>query len=164
MRTDLQLSRSPPSHWLSPNHNGYSSLSGSEDQSCWIHSPSAGNPINLQEELFHGATLSSHLNIYSQPPWLSLLTNCASLFLTSSFISRLHPSFSSHHMSPAHLYSIFVPSYLRWSDSLSSPSSRRFFWDLRSSLWLQRNWLQRRSAVGEDTIHAVQKLFRLLCF
>lgn len=93
MRTDLQLSQSPQSHWLSPNHNGYSSLSGSEDQSCWIHSPSAGNPINLQEELFHGATLSSHLNIYSQPPWLSLLTNCASLFLTSSFISRLHPCF-----------------------------------------------------------------------
>ncbi len=56
----------PLTHWLAPNHVGDSSLSGSEDQSCWMHSPSAGNPINLQEELFHGAILSSHLNIYSQ--------------------------------------------------------------------------------------------------
>lgn len=50
-------------HWLTPNDVGDSFLSGSEDQSCWMHSPSSGNPINLQEELFHGAILSSHLNI-----------------------------------------------------------------------------------------------------
>lgn len=44
------------------------------------------------------------------------------------------------------------------SPLLSSRPSRRFFRDLRSSLWLQRDWLQRRSAVGEKTSHAVQIL------
>lgn len=46
---------------------------------------------------------------------------------------------------------------LVWIDLLSSPPCfRRFFWDLRSSLWLQRYRLQRRSAVGEEGALAEQ--------
>lgn len=64
------------------------------------------------------------------------------LFLFQSFLPYvLHPFAVSSHFLPV-IFCIF----------------RRFFWDLRSAVWLQWNWLQRRSTVGEDT---VQKLFCL---
>lgn len=110
-------------HRLTPDHNGDSSLSGSEDQSCWIHSPSAGNPINLQEELCHCAILSSHLNIYS----LSL-SDYLRLTL-SDFLFQLWPALShlNPFICPTPIFILFVISYLLWSDSLSSPFFRRFF-------------------------------------
>lgn len=61
-------------------------------------------------------------------------------------------TFSFLLMSSSCLYSSVTISHMLWSDSMSSLSSRRFFRDLRSSLWLQRNWLQRRSAVGECAV------------
>lgn len=100
---------------------------------------------------------------------LSLLTICVSLFLTSSFISGLHySSLSFLHTSSTQLYSILVISDLLWSGLdwlvVFSPLFRRFFWDLCSSLWLQRNCLQRRSPMGKDAVQAVQKHCSLLCF
>lgn len=70
-------------------------LSGPEGQSCWIRLPSVGNPVNLQERLFRGETLSSHLNIYSQPAALCRQTLPHSPRLPSPFIHCLRPSFSS---------------------------------------------------------------------
>lgn len=109
--TDANFGRATP--WPTPDHNGDSSLSGSEDQSCWIRSPSAANPINLQE----GPAL---LLIFTPSSVL-----CPSLLILYGLISLCFPFF------------------------------RRLLWDLRSSMWLQWNWLQRRSTVGEDAVQSV---------
>lgn len=143
--TDANFGRATP--WPMPDHNGDSSLSGSEDQSCWIRSPSAANPINLQEELCHCAIPSSHLDIYN----LSR-SDCLRLLLSDSLF-QLWPA----------LLLIFTASYVLCPSflilygliSLSFPFFRRLLWDLRSSMWLQRNWLQRRSTVGEDAVQSV---------
>lgn len=107
-------------HRLAAHHVGDSSLSGSEDQSCWMHSSFAGNPINLQEELFHGAILSSHLNFYSQSLSLRADYLCRAL---PHFLFHLWPalslSFSLLHTSSARLNPVLVISYLCWIDLLS---------------------------------------------
>ena len=114
-------------HRLAPHHVRDSSLSGSEDQSCWMHSSFAGNPINLQEELFHGAILSSHLNFYSQSLSLSADYLCRAL---PHFLFHLWParslSFSLLHTSSARLNPVLVISYLCWIDLLSPHLSGGF--------------------------------------
>lgn len=88
---------------------------------CWMHFPSVGNPINLQEELFHGAILSSHLNIYSQSADYLCLT-------LSDFFFDLCPCTLSPFHSFIRPLPIFIISLacliccsLLWIDLLSSP-------------------------------------------
>uniref|UniRef100_A0A671X7F4 Capping protein regulator and myosin 1 linker 3 n=1 Tax=Sparus aurata TaxID=8175 RepID=A0A671X7F4_SPAAU len=85
-----------------------------------MHSSFAGNPINLQEELFHGAILSSHLNFYSQSLSLRADYLCRAL---PHFLFHLWPalslSFSLLHTSSARLNPVLVISYLCWIDLLS---------------------------------------------
>lgn len=92
-----------------------------------MHSSFAGNPINLQEELFHGAILSSHLNFYSQSLSLSADYLCRAL---PHFLFHLWParslSFSLLHTSSARLNPVLVISYLCRIDLLSPHLSGGF--------------------------------------